>query len=121
MRPLNLFRITGRRAPWGVAKLGRRPVVDRGPDHVLTILTGKGGRTTDDSLSVDAEAALHDLERLGAFGRFWTSTVHRAFRPGLAKPGIAGVRPYDPRHSYGTAMYQVTGETMSHCENVGAP
>ena len=68
---------------------------------------------------MDAEAALHDLERLGPLGRFSTSTVHRAFGLALAKLGSAGVRSYDLRHSYGTAMYQVTGETRIVKELLG--
>ena len=90
---------------------GHAAVRDHRTDHVLTILTGKGGRSRTIPLSVDAETALGDLERLGALGHFSTSTVHRAFRLALAKLGIDGIRPYDLRHSYGTAMYRVTVET----------
>lgn len=88
-------------------------------DHLLTVLTGKGGRTRTIPLTLDGEAALHDLEALGAIGRYSTSTVHRAFRLALGKLGMQGIRPYDLRHSYGTAMYQVTGDTRIVKELLG--
>ena len=88
-------------------------------NHVLTVLTGKGGRTRTIPLTPEGEAALYDLEALGALGRFSTSTVHRAFRLALGKLGLQGIRPYDLRHSYGTAMYQVTGETRIVKELLG--
>lgn len=88
-------------------------------DRVLTVLTGKGGRTRTIPLTAEGEAALRDLEALGAVGRFSTSTVHRAFRLALARLGITGIRPYDLRHSYGTAMYQVTGDTRIVKELLG--
>ena len=87
--------------------------------HTLTVLTGKGGRTRTIPLTTAGEEALRDLEVLGAIGRFSTSTVHRAFQLALAKLGIDGIRPYDLRHSYGTAMYQVTGETRIVKELLG--
>ena len=87
--------------------------------HRLTVLTSKGGKTRTIPLTADGEAALQTLEDLGALGRFSTSTVHRAFRLALVKLGITGIRPYDLRHSYGTAMYQVTGDTRIVKELLG--
>ena len=87
--------------------------------HRLTVLTSKGGKTRTIPLTADGEAALQALENLGAVGRFSTSTVHRAFRLALVKLGITGIRPYDLRHSYGTAMYQVTGDTRIVKELLG--
>ena len=55
--------------------------------------------------------ALADLEAVGAIGPFSTSTVRRAFVRAAARIGIHGVRPYDLRHSYGTALYHVAGDT----------
>ena len=46
-----------------------------------------------------------------AIGPFSTSTVWRAFVRAAARIGIRGVRPYDLRHSYGTALYRVAGDT----------
>ena len=58
-----------------------------------------------------AADALADLEAVGAIGPFSTSTVRRAFIRAAAQIGIHGVRPYDLRHSYGTALYRVAGDT----------
>ena len=87
------------------------------PEHwdrttqTLVVYTGKGGRTRTIPLSAPAVEALADLEALGAIGPFSTSTVWRAFARAAARVGIRGVRPYDLRHSYGTALYRVAGDT----------
>ncbi len=87
------------------------------PEHwnrtaqTLVVCTGKGGRSRTIPLSGPAAEALADLEALGAVGPFSTSTVHRAFVRAAARIGIHGVRPYDLRHSYGTALYRVGGDT----------
>ena len=87
------------------------------PDHwnrttqTLVVHTTKGGRTRTIPLSAPAAEALSDLEALGAIGPFSTSTVRRAFVRAAARIGIHGVRPYDLRHSYGTALYRVAGDT----------
>lgn len=87
------------------------------PEHwnrtaqTLVVYTGKGGRTRTIPLSAPAAEALADLEAVGAIGPFSTSTVRRAFVRAAARIGIHGVRPYDLRHSYGTALYRVAGDT----------
>ena len=79
--------------------------------HTLVVYTRKGGRTRTIPLSAPAADALADLEAVGAIGPFSTSTVRRAFIRAAAQIGIHGVRPYDLRHSYGTALYRVAGDT----------
>ncbi len=87
------------------------------PEHwdrtaqTLVVYTGKGGRTRTIPLSAPAAEALADLEAEGAIGPFSTSSVRRAFVRAAARLGIQGVRPYDLRHSYGTALYRVAGDT----------
>ena len=87
------------------------------PEHwnrttqTLVVYTGKGGRTRTIPLSTPAAEALADLEALAAIGPFSTSTVRRAFIRAVARIGIHGVRPYDLRHSYGTALYRVARDT----------
>ena len=87
------------------------------PEHLdrttqtLVVLTGKGGRTRTIPLSTPAVEALEDLESLGAIGPFSTSSVRRAFIRAAERIGIRGVRPYDLRHSYGTALYRAAGDT----------
>ena len=87
------------------------------PEHrdrtmqTLVVYTGKGGRSRTIPLSAPAAEALADLEAAGAIGPFSTSSVRRAFVRAAAQLGIHGVRPYDLRHSYGTALYRVAGDT----------
>ena len=80
-------------------------------NQTLVVYTGKGGDPRTIPLSAPAIEALADLEALGAIGPFSTSTVWRAFARAAARIGIRGVRPYDLRHSYGTALYRVAGDT----------
>ena len=87
------------------------------PEHwdratqTLIVYTGKGGRTRTIPLSAPPAEALADLEALGAIGPFSMSTVRRAFIRATARIGMHGVRPYDLRHSYGTALYRAGGGT----------
>ena len=81
------------------------------PTQTLVVYTGKGGHSRTTPLSAPAAAPLADLEALGTIGPFSTSSVRRAFVPAAARLGIYGVRPYDLRHSYGTALYRVAGDT----------
>lgn len=95
------------------------------PEHwnrttqTLVVYTGKGGRTRTIPLSAPAAEALTELEAVGAFGPFSTSTVRRAFIRAAARIGVHGVRPYDLRHSYGTALYRVAGDTRLVKEVLG--
>jgi integrase len=87
------------------------------PEHwdrkiqTLVVFTGKGGRTRTIPLSTPAVEALEALEALGAIGPFSTSAVRRAFVRAAERLGFHGVRPYDLRHSFGTALYRAAGDT----------
>ena len=91
-----------------VAFTGRRPseIMRYRPehwnrtDHALTILTGRGGRRRRIPVAVDAETALHDLERLRALGPFSTSTGASRLAPGA---GEAGHRRHPPLRRPATA------------------
>ena len=83
------------------------------------VYIGKGGRTRTIPLSAPASEALADLEAVGAIGPFSTSTVRRAFIRAAARSRIHGVRLYDLRHSYGTALYRVAGDTRLVREVLG--
>ncbi len=95
------------------------------PEHwdrktqTLVVFTGKGGRTRTIPLSAPAVEALEELESLGAIGPFSTSTVRRAFVRAAERLGIHGVRPYDLRHSFGTALYRAAGDTRLVKELLG--
>ena len=102
-----------------LAYTGMRPseLMRYRPEHwdrttdTLVVFTGKGGRTRTIPLSTPAAEALKNLESLGAIGPFSMSTVRRAFIRAAERIGIRGVRPYDLRHSYGTALYRAAGDT----------
>ena len=51
----------------------------------------------------DRVVSAFPLEALGALGPFSMLTVRRAFTHAAEHVGLRGVRPYDLRHSYGTA------------------
>ena len=95
------------------------------PEHwdrktqTLVVFTGKGGRTRTIPLSSPAVEALENLESLGAIGPFSTSTVRRAFVRAAERLGFHGVRPYDLRHSFGTALYRAAGDTRLVKELLG--
>ena len=79
--------------------------------RTLVVYTGKGGCARTIPLSAPAAEALAHLEAVGAIGPVSTSTVRRAFVRAAARLGIHGVRSYDLRHSYGTALYRVAGDS----------
>ena len=72
---------------------------------------GEGRTHADDSAQCARGRSAGRSGSLGAIGTFSTSTVWRAFARAAARVGIRGVRPYDLRHSYGTALYRVAGGT----------
>lgn len=68
-------------------------------------------------LTRQAVAAFRAFAKARAWGRFSTSTVRRAFLKAVAaiqkehpKWQLAGVRPYDLRHAFGTAVFRATGD-----------
>ena len=56
---------------------------------------------------------------MGAVVPFSISTVRSAFIRAAVRIGIHGVGPYDRRHSYGTALYRVVGDTRLVKEVLG--
>jgi integrase len=77
---------------------------------------GAGARGRAHPLSDEGVAAFRLLARWDAFGPFSRSSLHKSFRLACGKVelergiSLAGVRPYDLRHSYGTAVYAATGD-----------
>ena len=76
---------------------------------------GKGSKVSVRPLTKEGLAACQALKKLGAWGAFSRSTLHRDFRAACAKvPALAGladkITPYDLRHSFGTEVYRVSGD-----------
>jgi len=67
-----------------------------------------------------AAAAFREFDRLDCWGNFSNSSMHSAFQRACKTLGITGLRPYDFRHSYLSAVYQetkdlrVTGQLGGH-------
>lgn len=75
---------------------------------------GAHGRTLP--LTEAAVTAFRAFMRWECFGPFSRSTLHRGFRKAVKKaaPELARrLRPYDLRHSYGTAVFAATGDIRS--------
>ena len=78
---------------------------------------GKGTKGQTIPLASAGLAALRRFDQLDCWGPFSTSSAWRSFQRACAKLGLAGLRPYDLRHSFGTAVYaaRVTCERPSSC------
>lgn len=70
---------------------------------------GKGSPAFAKPLTDEGLAALQVFARCNAWGRFSTCSAYKSFKLAAGKMwllvGPGGIRPYDLRHSYGTAVY----------------
>lgn len=82
--------------------------------HVLTVpgtTKGRGTRPYTIPLSQRATEALKEFDALEAWGVFRVSPLGRMWKAAAAKAKLPdGTVPYDLRHSFGTAIYQATGD-----------
>lgn len=82
--------------------------------HVLTVpgtTKGRGTKPYNVPLSERATAALKEFDAIDAWGSFRVSPLGRMWKAAAAKAKIPdGTVPYDLRHSFGTAVYQATGD-----------
>jgi integrase len=83
---------------------------------------GKGTRGRMMPLTVEGKSAFEAMKRRGCWGPFSKSSLWKAFRRGcdealkqnrLKPADVAGLRPYDLRHAFGTAVYRATGDIRS--------
>ena len=58
-------------------------------------------------------AAFQQFAALDCWGSFSNSSLRQTFLRACQKVGLTGVRPYDLRHSFGTAMYALTGDVRA--------
>ena len=71
---------------------------------------GKGAKGQTIPLMSTGLDALRRFDELDCWGAFSTSSVWKSFQRACAKLGLSGLRPYDFRHSFGTAVYAATGD-----------
>jgi integrase len=78
--------------------------------YVLGRLKGQGTKARIVKLLPDGVAAFKLMKRLDAWGEFSRSYFAIAITRACAAIGIPKIRPYDLRHSFGTAAYKAGGD-----------
>lgn len=97
--------------PAGIMRLERRDVdLRQGFLRLRPRRKGQGTGPHVVPLSRHGKAALRRFVQLDAFGPFDWSHVGKVFRRACRTLGLVGVRPYDLRHSFGTLVYEQTGD-----------
>lgn len=76
-------------------------------------LKGRGSRPSLRPLLPEAVAALKAFDRLGCYGRFSRDAMRESFTRACRKLGLTGLRPYDMRHSFATALYKGTTDLQA--------
>jgi len=73
---------------------------------------GKGTKRRQIPLTAAGVKALRRFASLNCWGSFSNSALRQTFRRACKAVGMTtgGVRPYDLRHSFGTALYALTGD-----------
>jgi integrase len=74
---------------------------------------GRGGKMAPPALhplSTDAVEAFREFARENCWGAFSVSSMWAFFQRAARAAGYTGLRPYDLRHSYGTAVFRSTGD-----------
>jgi integrase len=71
---------------------------------------GQGAAALTMPLTDAALEALTDLKRRQGFGRFSTSSLAKTFKRACTSLGLAGIRVYDLRHSFGTRVAVASGD-----------
>lgn len=61
-------------------------------------------------LTRDGVAAFREFVKFGCWGAFSVSSMWKRFQAAARRAGYAGLRPYDLRHSYATAVFHATGD-----------
>ena len=71
---------------------------------------GKRARGQTMPLTSAGLDALRRFDELDCWGPFSTSSAWKSFQRACTKVGLSGLRPYDFRHSFGTAVYSASGD-----------
>ena len=80
---------------------------------------GKGTKGQVVPLTSAGLAALRRFDALDCWGAFSTSSVWKSFQRACDTLGLSGLRPYDFRHSFGTAVYAATGDLRATQQLLG--
>ena len=80
---------------------------------------GKGTKGQTIPLASSGLAALRRFDELECWGPFSTSSMWQSFQRACATLGLAGLRPYDFRHSFGTAVYAASGDLRATQQLLG--
>ena len=80
---------------------------------------GKGTRGQTIPLTSAGLEALRRFDELDCLGAFSTSSAWKSFQRACVKLDPAGLRPYDLRHSFGTAVYAATGDLRATQQLLG--
>lgn len=70
---------------------------------------GAGTKGTPQPLTREGAAALRALVAAGGLGAFSHSSMWKSFQRACGKLGLVGLRPYDLRHSFASAVLERTG------------
>jgi integrase len=71
---------------------------------------GKGTKARVLPLLPQAVSAFRMMQRYTAWGAFSRDSLRRSLHRACDAIGVPRIRPYDLRHSFGTAAYQLTGD-----------
>ena len=63
--------------------------------------------------------ALKHFDEADCWGKFSASSVWKSFQRACAKLGLEDLRPYDLRHSFGSAVYAATGDPLATQQLMG--
>jgi integrase len=83
---------------------------DDGTLYVPRRRKGKGTKARVLPLLPQAVKALKMMERYDAWGPFSRDSLRRSLHRACEAAGVPPIRPYDLRHSFGTAAYEASGD-----------
>lgn len=96
--------------PSEILRIRPEDVTHEGRQAVLLVRTAKGGAPSAQPLLPEAAEALARLQASGRVARYDSAVGGLALRRACTAAGVAPLRVYDLRHSFGTAVLQVTDQ-----------
>ena len=85
---------------------------NRQKPRTSTFRRRKGKRTKGQAVPLTSGGldALRRFDELDCWGSFSTSSAWKSFQRACERIGLSGLRPYDLRHSFGSAVYAASGD-----------